>query len=87
MNKTKKPSGLAIASAAAAIFAATPMMASAAKAKQVDIKCTGINGCKGQGACKSKSNACAAQNACKEKGWIHGTEKQCKDMGGAPLEE
>ncbi len=87
MNKTRKLSGLAIASTAAAIFATTPMMASAEKAKQPDIKCTGINGCKGQGACKSKNNACAAQNSCKEKGWIHGTEQQCKDMGGTPLEE
>jgi len=85
MNKAKKLSGLAIASAAAAIFAVTPMMASA-EADKVDIKCTGINDCKGQGACKSKSNACAAKNSCKGKGWIHGTEKQCKDMGGTPLD-
>jgi hypothetical protein len=41
----------------------------AATADTVKGRCFGVNGCKGQGACKSAHNDCG-QNACKDQGWF-----------------
>jgi hypothetical protein len=52
-------------------------------AKKSDVKCAGVNSCKGQGACAGKDNSCGGQNGCAGKGWIHtASEKECKDKGG-----
>jgi hypothetical protein len=52
------------------------------KTKEAKVKCAGINGCKGKGACSSASNGCAGQNGCKGKGWVEVTAKECKDKKG-----
>ena len=56
---------------AAAIFAAGTF-ATAAHADGV--KCTGVNSCKGQSACKMGSSSCKGQNACKGQGWTQTTD-------------
>jgi hypothetical protein len=55
---------------AAAMFAASTLVASMANAQNANKDCKGVNACKGQSACKSASNACKGQNACKGKGWV-----------------
>lgn len=45
-------------------------------------KCSGINSCKGQGDCHSKSNTCASQNSCKGKGWVKKDKKSCLEEKG-----
>jgi uncharacterized membrane protein len=80
--------GLALATAAAGIFAAAGIApASAAKheAEQAKVRCDGINACSGKAECKTATNECAGQNACKGKGWVTVSAKECQDKGGKPL--
>lgn len=53
-----------------------------AKDAAAQIKCTGVNECKGKGACGGATHDCAGHNECKGKGWITLTEKDCKAKGG-----
>jgi hypothetical protein len=52
------------------------------KTKDAKVHCSGINSCKGKGACSGASNGCAGQNSCKGKGWIDVSAKECKDKKG-----
>ncbi len=81
MITAKKISGFALATATAAIFLTVPMAVSAGEG---DAKghCSGVNACKGHGACKTADNACAGQNACKGTGFVAVDEKTCEDLGG-----
>ena len=82
MISKKKLSGLAIATAAAGLFAAAsiPSMAVAAEAGMVH--CTGVNACKGKSSCKTADNACKGMNSCKGKGMVEMSEKDCKAKDG-----
>jgi len=82
MNNMK--TGIAVATAAAAIFAfgANFSVAQAADAPMA-VHCSGINGCKGTSECKSASNECKGQNGCKGQGWItKANAGECKAAGG-----
>jgi hypothetical protein len=73
--------GVLIAAAAAAMFAAGTV-ATTAQA-QAGVKCAGTNACKGTSACKTASSACKGQNACKGQGWSQaGTSLECTVRGG-----
>lgn len=82
MKLETRKSGLAIAAAAAAIFAVAPMAACAAEQGAKTGHCMGANACKGQSACKTAANGCAAQNSCKGKGYIEATKDECAKKGG-----
>ena len=94
MNYASKTlSGFALASVAATLVLAgcggnTSTSAKADKtstpeaAKVAQVKCSGINSCKGKGACASATNSCAGQNSCKGKGWIKATKADCDAKGG-----
>ena len=56
-----------IIATAAAIFAAGTF---ATTAHADGVKCSGVNACKGQSACKGAANSCKGQNACKGQGWM-----------------
>jgi hypothetical protein len=79
--KLNQKSGARIAMTAAALLV-TGALASAAMAETVKGRCFGVNGCKGQGACKSAQNDCKGQNACKGKGWLSMLQSECEDAGG-----
>ena len=54
------------------------------------VKCSGINECKGKGACNAAdgSHGCAGKNECKGKGWVKvATEKDCTEKGGKVVKE
>jgi len=73
--KMKKLTGIALATAAAGMFAMTaagPVFAQAAK-----VKCEGVNACKGQGGCKGAKNSCKGQNACKGQGFTEMSQADC----------
>jgi hypothetical protein len=76
--RLKKTPGVAIATAAAMLFG-TVLAGSASAANEGTIHCMGVNGCKGQSACKSANNACKGQNSCKGKGFLEMTAKACAD--------
>ena len=50
--------------------------------KVVQVKCSGINTCKGTAACVTATHACSGQNACKGQGWIKVTKADCEAKGG-----
>ena len=80
MNKT---TGFLIASAAAGLVLSGAVSARAEETKTGgDVYCSGINACKGAGACGSADHACAGKNACKGQGIVKSTEKECKEKGG-----
>src|SRR5688572_32963747 len=73
-TKMKNVKGTMIASAVASLFAFGAYAADAkapakdTKAAAANVKCTGVNECKGKGACAGAGNACAGKNECKGKG-------------------
>ncbi|MEE9444688.1 MAG: hypothetical protein V3V19_03380 [Cocleimonas sp.] len=87
MNQVKKLSGLALATAAATMLLAgtTVNAAKHEKAAAAEIKCSGINSCKGTSACATATSACAGQNGCKGQGWIKSSAKECADKGGTEV--
>jgi hypothetical protein len=80
--KTVK-SGVAIAAAAAALFAVGTAAPVASAADNAGVKCAGVNSCKGKSECASAKNGCAGQNACKGQGWVNKPSAEaCKKEGG-----
>src|ERR1700739_197310 len=53
----------------------------------VQVRCSGINSCRGQSFCATAKNACAGQNACKGKGWLKVSRRECSAKGGQGLPE
>jgi hypothetical protein len=76
MDNNRRFLGLTVASAAAALFvAATPALA--ADSTMAQVKCYGVNACKGQGQCKTAMNSCKGHNSCKGQGFVMMDEKAC----------
>lgn len=74
--------GALVAASVAGLFSsALPLVASAEKTGD-EVKCEGINACKGKGACNGKDHGCAGHNACKGKGWVKASAADCKAKGG-----
>lgn len=84
MITRRKFAGIAMATAAAGLFAAAAIPSSAVAAEAAMVHCMGVNACKGKSDCASASNSCKGQNACKGKGFIAMTDKECKAKGGKP---
>lgn len=80
MDVNRRLVGVAIATAAAAMFAAGAV--GTASAQEVKVKCYGVNACKGKGACKTSMNACKGKNACKGQGFDMMSEKSCIEKLG-----
>jgi hypothetical protein len=84
MSAIRKSSGVVIAATAAALFLGGLGTVSVSKTASADeVKCTGINACKGQSACKTASSSCKGQNACKGQGWLPtASADECTSKGG-----
>ncbi|MEM7156380.1 MAG: hypothetical protein AAF799_26240 [Myxococcota bacterium] len=51
-----------------------------------EVKCFGVNECKGESACDvAGSHECGGQNDCKGKGWILISQADCEGKGGEIL--
>jgi hypothetical protein len=74
--------GALIAASVAGLFAAGGTPAQAAESDGDMVMCSGINACKGQGACAGAGNACAGKNGCKGHGNTKTTRKDCMAKGG-----
>ena len=79
MITAKKASGIALAAAAAAMFAVAPMSASAGEKGG---RCFNMNSCKGSSACATATTSCAGQNSCAGQGWVKRTKTDCEGAGG-----
>ena len=76
-------SGVALASAAAALFALGAVVTVPAQAADGGVKCAGVNTCKGTSECKTAKSDCKGHNGCKGQGWV--TKKdaaECTAAGG-----
>jgi hypothetical protein len=82
----KKALGFAIAASVVGLLATGFQFAgSTAEKEEGEVKCAGINSCKGTGACAAAdgSHDCAGHNECKGKGWIYvESEEECEEQGG-----
>lgn len=80
----KKLTGIALATAAAAVFTTVPVTSVVASD---GVNCYGINGCKGQGSCNTPTSKCNGTNSCKGKGVLAVKSKaECKAKGGTVVE-
>lgn len=82
MSHTK--TGIALASAAAALFVLGTTTAAVAQTAAAPVtKCAGVNSCKGTSECKTAKNDCKGLNSCKGQGWVKKeSAKACTDAGG-----
>jgi uncharacterized membrane protein len=90
MVAVKKLSGVALAAAAAGLLLSGAVAAdegAAGKTADANIKCAGINACKGQTACKSASNECKGKNSCQGKGFLTVSKADCVAKKGTELKE
>jgi hypothetical protein len=75
--------GIVIATAVAAMVAAGSVTAMAQDKARMNVKCAGLNECKGKGGCKSAQNDCKGKNACKGKGFVEvSSSQECAQKGG-----
>jgi hypothetical protein len=76
-------SAIAIASAAAALFAMGAPLTVAHAADDMSVHCSGVNSCKGTSDCKTAKNECKGLNSCKGMGWnSKASAKECTAAGG-----
>jgi hypothetical protein len=77
MMNTKKLTGVAIAAAAASLFAmgyAAPVLADDGG----KVHCEGVNSCKGTSDCATAKNSCKGQNTCKGQGFKELSKADCE---------
>ena len=85
MSTTFK-SAVAIASAAAALFAISAPL-TVAHADDMSVHCAGINSCKGTSDCQTAKNDCKGMNSCKGMGWnAKPSAKECMAAGGSVVQ-
>jgi hypothetical protein len=85
MSNMRTISGASLAAAAALLLVAG-CSTSGNSTQSAEVQCSGINACKGQGACKSATNSCKGQAACKGQGWLPtASAEDCTAQGGKVL--
>ncbi len=72
--------GFALASAAAGLLGSVAPAVLAADENEV--KCWGVNSCKGKSDCKEASASCKGQNSCKGQGFVFMSRHACEAVGG-----
>jgi len=82
MAKRKMLRGTMIAAAAAGLFMSGAALAAGGNATAENVKCLGVNSCKGHGQCAAAANDCAGKNSCKGKGWLKLSAAECAKRGG-----
>ena len=83
MSINKKLLSATLAAATAVAFISAPVTSALAKGMSGDVKCYGVNACKGQSDCKTAKNTCKGKNSCKGQGvMMEKSKKDCKAAGG-----
>src|SRR5262245_14192706 len=86
MNNVKRGLGLSgllmAASLATNGWAADAAKSTTATSTDPSGRCSGVNSCKGTGACGGAGHSCAGQNACKGQGWSKSSKSDCDKQGG-----
>jgi hypothetical protein len=79
-----------IATAAAGLILGGMVVASADHHEKTGgdmVHCSGVNECKGKGACGTAEHSCAGLNSCKGKGWVEMSAEECQKKGGKVVPE
>lgn len=84
-KKSVNKKGLLLASAAAGLMAFAATMAVPQQAQAEDVKCYGVNKCKGTGECGGKGYSCAGNNSCAGKGFLKIDKDNCLKIKGGRL--
>ena len=81
-----KTTGVLLAATAAALFS-TANIANATEGSMAmdQVKCSGVNACKGMSECATATNSCKGKNSCKGQGWMHMTKSECETKGGTVM--
>lgn len=79
--RANKTTNVAMAVAAASLFAFAPMSATHA-GEDANVKCYGVNKCKGHNDCKSANNACKGMGSCKGQSFVLMSASACDHVGG-----
>lgn len=76
--------GMLIAGAVATLFLSGAVVAQAEDKAGGEVKCAGVNECKGKGSCAGGTggNSCAGMNSCKGKGVVDMSAADCTAKGG-----
>ncbi len=89
MKTARKLTGPILATAAAALPVSgcastneSQSSAGASGAQTAQVKCTGVNACKGRSSCKTSASSCKGQNACKGQGFVLMDAETCGHVGG-----
>jgi len=78
--------GSLAAAAAFALLSSGMPLASGAAAKDAQVKCAGVNSCKGHSECKTATSECKGLNGCKGEGWVTmKSSAECKAAGGTVI--
>jgi uncharacterized membrane protein len=83
MSLLTKSKGAAIALAAAGLLGCSAYGNSAQVASaSTDVKCFGVNKCKGFNDCKTSVNSCKGHGSCKGQGFVSMPQSSCDHLGG-----
>lgn len=84
----RKPTGFLLAATAAALFSTATIANAAGTSTATDqVKCSGVNACKGMSECATANSSCKGHNSCKGEGWMHMTKADCDAKGGTVMKD
>ena len=81
--------GTVLAGAVAALFACAggdEGGGAAEPATAEQIKCSGVNECKGKAECNGEGHSCKGQNTCHGKGWVMASADDCSAKHGTVIQ-
>jgi uncharacterized membrane protein len=82
MISRRKFTATTLASIAGSMFAFAPVLAGSTSG-EAEVKCYGVNKCKGHNDCKTATNACKGHASCKGQGFIKMSQQACEEIGGS----
>ncbi len=82
-TKSMNKGTLLLASAAAGLLTVAATLGTPSQAQAEEVKCYGVNKCKGTGACGGKGHSCSGHNECAGKGWTKVSKDDCTAKGGS----
>jgi uncharacterized membrane protein len=85
MARTMNTGGLLLASAVAGLMLAAGVPGTAGAEEKEEVRCYGVNKCKGTGDCGGKGHSCAGKNACKGQGYLKMDKETCLKVQGGRL--
>lgn len=85
---SKNTTGFLLAATAAALFSTANIAYAADASSATDqVKCSGVNACKGMSECATAASSCKGHNSCKGQGWLNMTKSDCDAKSGTVMED